>query len=710
MKYLLLLLFPLWLLSPVAAQWEPMHGPFGGIILDLAKNDDHQFAATSNGIYISADGGKNWNHSPFDHDIKYSCNEIGVHGNLVVARAYQTNNDVQSIHYFKSGDSGNTWQELSLPQGVGADQIAINEYGIYFKSSQNIWVSVDLGNSWVQSQLPMNEPYTYPLYSYDGHIFTGAYNVIYQSDGNADNWKTITIDSMEEQIGTIHVFDSIIFVRSVENEKIIYRSADYGETWTTVAGIDWGFWNACFAKVGNAFIGSAISSFYISDDLGASWQPIATDNYIPPLNMMTLADTILAGSFGPGILVSTDVSQTYIASNQGLDAAYASHITSDSDFIWAANAFGGVWKQDRLSGEWENINTLHGLNVLDIKTQDQNVFVLDENHELYTSSDHGVTWINITPQGTFYTEFTEITIDGPNVMVGGNVDGENSAIRTTQDTGRTWNPLIIVIADEVFFPSLFARTPTAIFASEIERKFRSLDNGATWQELYFGPFFDSGCIHCGFVKMFSAGEVLYLLEADSYYYSTRLHASFDQGDSWEVVDFGYPETGFNAGFSNYATSGNSVFGTDVNQEERGIHVSFDAGKSSITFHEGLPTSKISMIHSDDHYLYASTAGFGIWRRKIEDLQLLGTSPSPSENQITLYPNPSNGYINLQLDSFTSGSATVIIRDTQGKPVTSTEYLIEGHLEISTHSLPSGLYLLTLITGKELYTGKFFVAQ
>lgn len=710
MKYLISFFLSLWMLTPLSGQWESMNGPYGGVILDLAQNDQHQFAATSNGLYRSADGGKNWIRRTFDPEINYSCNEIGINGNFLVVNAYQSFNDDHSIHYFKSADSGNSWQKMTIPEGIGGSQIEINDYGIYFKVLGNMWVSIDQGNSWSASNLPIDNSFMYHLFSYDGHIYTATENVIYKSDEDADDWTPITIDNIEEQIVSVHVFDSIMFVRTVEDGKL-FRSTNHGETWSSISGIDWGYNNPSFIKNGNAFIGNGLSSLNITYDFGESWQSVVSDDYIEPLHMISLGDSILAGSFGLGILLSVDAGQTFNFSNEGLDAVYVSHISEDSNFVWATNAFGGVWKQNKLSGTWEYINSLPThLIVIDIKTQGQNVFVLDENHQLHTSSDHGETWINITPTGTFYTNFTEITIDGPTVMVGGNVDGEYSVIRTTQDTGMAWDVLSILIDDELFYPALFTRTTNAIFASERERKFRSIDNGSTWEELYNGPFFDSECIHCSFMKIFSTGDMLFMLEMDTYFHSTRLHVSHDHGESWEIADFGYPETGFNGGFTSYETVGNNLIAIDVNYANRGILVSFDGGYTSTSFHEGLPTKKIFNVHSGDQYLYAGTAGFGIWRRKIDELLLLANRPSPSTKEIVLYPNPSRGHINLRLDSFTPGIATIIICDIQGNLIESREYFFEGHLEISTRSLPSGLYLLTLQTANELYTGKFFITE
>lgn len=710
MKYLISFFISLWMLTPLPGQWESMNGPYGGIILDLKKNDAHQFAATSNGIYRSSDGGRNWIRKAFDPDINYSCNEIGINGDFLVANAYQSFNDDHSIHYFKSTDSGNTWQEMILPEGVGGSQIEINEYGIYFKELGNIWISIDQGNSWTASTLPIDNSYMYHLFSFDGHIYTATENVIYKSAKNADDWVPINIDNIEDQIVSVHVFDSIMFVRTAEDGKL-FRSTNHGETWSSLSGIDWGYNNPSFIKNGNAFIGNGLSSLNISYDFGESWQSVVSDDYIEPLHMISLGDSILAGSFGPGILLSVDAGQTFNFSNEGLDAAYVFHISSDPNFVWAANGFGGVWKQSKLSGNWEYIHSLPvKFNAIDIKTQGQNVFVLDENHQLHTSSDSGETWKNITPQGTLYTNFTEITIDGSTVMVGGNVDGEYSVLRTTQDTGRTWNILSILIDDELFYPAIFTRTTNAIFASERERKFRSIDNGTTWEELYNGPFFDSGCIHCSFMKIFSSGDMLFMLEMDTYFHSTRLHVSHDHGDSWEVADFGYPETGFNAGFTSYETVGNNLIAFDVNYANRGILVSFDGGYTSTSFHEGLPTKKIFNVYSGDQYLYAGTAGFGIWRRKIDELLLLSTKPSPSEKEIVLYPNPSNGNINLLSDSFTPGIATIVLSDIQGKHIESLEYFFDGQLEISTRSLPSGVYFLTFMNENELYTSKFVIAK
>ncbi|MFZ1677610.1 MAG: T9SS type A sorting domain-containing protein [Saprospiraceae bacterium] len=688
-----------------------MKGPFGGVILDLVSNDHFQFIATSNGIFRSADQGRHWIQLPFDSEVSYTCDEIGIFKNELVVRAVPSLNTSGPYHLFKSVNNGDSWVDLPSPGLMNPSQIAINNYGIYLKGVTEMMFSTDGGSSWHKSNLVADQGFIYRMETIDGHIYAASKNTIFKSALDSDDWTSIVVDSMEGTISTFHVFDNVIFVQDEAQEKL-FRSIDGGDIWTYIHNDNWGFGWTNIVKTGDEFIGCGTYTFFKSTDVGATWEVLSTVPSIETLRMITAGDTILAGTFGGGMLISIDAGQTFDFSNEGLDASYVGKIATDSTFIWASNGFGGIWKQNRNTAQWEMITSISEVfQAVDIETQQQNVFALNDQYKLYNSSDGGISWTNVTPPPSIIGDNTisEIYVNDPSVLVGGSNDNGYPILRITQDTGKSWGFYPVLIDDQLFYPSFFTKNSNKIFTCEAEKIFRSTDNGDTWDFFHYGLYFDPGCHQCSFTRLFSSDDMLYMVEMDKYYHSTKLHASNTDSMSWHIVDFGFPGSGFNSGLTTYATVGNILLASDY-FEGRGVFVSFDGGASSVEFNEGLPTKKIGEITSDDKYIYVATGGFGLWRRKISDLDIVSTQPITQTNDISIYPNPSNGNFTLNLDSNISGDAKLMITDISGKVCFTRDIFLKPQTKVDASTLPSGLYFLSIRSGDKFYTGKIVVQK
>jgi len=303
--------------------------------------------------------------------------------------------------------------------------------------------------------------------------------------------------------------------------------------------------------------------------------------------------------------------------------AWVSHLAVTEDHIWAVSVWDGFWKQNKASGQWEIITSLpDSIFIVDIATQSGIVFVLDYEYKLYRSNDFGASWENISPQNV-QDYFSELHVDGSSIFIGGNIESNTSRLYVSEDTGNVWKPFTFEIGDETIWPAMFARKGNTIFTATDEKIYRSFDNGGLWEELLNGPDFEEGCPLCEIEQLFTSDSMVFAVEWNDYYVSKRLHVTLDNGTTWEIVDFGYPSSGFFAGFTWYISILNILMALDYYGNE-GIYVSFNGGHSSVLFNDGLNTTNVRDIVSDDDYLYAGTGGNGVWRRNIADLNTVST--------------------------------------------------------------------------------------
>jgi hypothetical protein len=112
---------------------------------------------------------------------------------------------------------------------------------------------------------------------------------------------------------------------------------------------------------------------------------------------------------------------------------------------------------------------------------------------------------------------------------------------------------------------------------------------------------------------------------------------------------------------------------------------------------------------------ATTAQDGEYRAVIDFLGT-GTSiqtneTSGSNNTLTVFPNPANNIANIRLSSY-NGPVLVSVFDISGKDVLASQVYpnAQGVYQLNTSSLNSGLYIIKLIKGSDILSGKFSIQK
>jgi photosystem II stability/assembly factor-like uncharacterized protein len=196
----------------------------------------------SNYIYISHDGGVNWDRAEDPGAGSWKSVEISDDGNIMVA----ARNTYPSIYL--STDSGETWDvQSNSPQspyylGITADASKMAVTG-FEESQHRLYVSLNQGVDWARAEMPT-----------DAVASSTRFAITYSDDGSL-----------------LVVADYSI--NGVTLGGYIYLSTDDGQTWATSTGAGRRKWYALASSEDGSKL-AAIEDHgyvYLSDDSGVTW-------------------------------------------------------------------------------------------------------------------------------------------------------------------------------------------------------------------------------------------------------------------------------------------------------------------------------------------------------------------------------------------------------------------------------------------------------
>lgn len=231
-----------------------------------------------------------------------------------------------------SDDGGFSWQSKSegIPYQKNVNAISINKEGILFcNHNSGTYRSIDNGESWQQvyDLLVYNE-YDDIICGYDSVILSGGRYALamLRSVDNGITWQPVldlSSPNYVEQIMDIYFSDdgniyscSSIFYPQIDVAAKVYKSSDYGRTWTQYwdPGMPTSFRSITMDKKGRLLVGGG-GGLYRQDTASGLWQHFALNTIVEDIlvvsdSLIFLACNFIGGGWG-GIVASVDGGDTY---------------------------------------------------------------------------------------------------------------------------------------------------------------------------------------------------------------------------------------------------------------------------------------------------------------------------------------------------------------------------------------------------------------
>lgn len=679
-----------------AQQWQPVSGPDGGSVLEVAANENGDLfvAAQGAGIYRSNNGGQEWEKMA-----------AGIEGYYARTVAVAPNQSIFAGFFyegiFRSDNNGDSW--VAVNNGLtsnSVNDIYVTPSGTIFAGTidKGVFRSMDNGETWVQTSA----------------VFENSYVTVIGSNAAGD-----------------------IFVGLLGG---MFRSSDNGETWSNLSGGPDVPLCFTFAANGDMYVGADFDDgIYMSGDNGSTWQHLppftTTANYSVERLLLLSENEFLAATYGGGIFRTTDGGNTWSASSTGMADDKITALYQINDTIIATTFYGqGIYRSSNQGFSWVISND--GLTGGDVGVlyQDANngaIYTGIYGQGAYRTFDYGVTWNHLDIVGPI-AEVTSFAV-APDGFIFCGVqfnDGSGGVFRST-DNGTTWQEvsagafgsgvvsLVVNASGDVFganqstgiwrstnngdsweavlnscsISSLIIDTSDFLYASSEscgQGIYISRDNGDTWIPSHNGMDFPN----LSGVGVNQQGEIFAFTNIfTGTGYDNRVYRSVDQGQTYEEIGGNLPPVSINT--MAIGGAGEVLLGTS-----EGVF-SLSTGSSTWeTINEGLQNPKVNaLLYDASGFIWAGTLGGGMYKREA----ILGTPYYDYKTSFLgqNYPNPAREFTYIPIYLKEPGNVTLEINNVQGQRLISIAFssmeVGQHALLIDTSALKPGVYFYSIDT-------------
>lgn len=634
------------------------HGPRGsGLVWDVTTAEAAAFAATTNGVFRSVDGGASW--EPYGLARESISQVLTTPGAEVVWATVERAAASAQLYWllYASRDGGRTWDQV--PDLPAIRQAAIDPWhpttfyaGAGFEG--RIWKSTDAGNSWQPvSEFP-GVPGHFEFDSVAIYVETDDTRRYYRSSDGGATWAPLVSPLSYVYRLAAGAAPGVVYASGPEG---FCRSVDSASTWTCSNAIPGeGVWRILeLPGQSPRIIGLSAWSVFATDDLGATWAEIVPE--LSPYAQLLSLDSDVSGSVvlvgtSDGILRSQDRGGSWAYSNDGIAAVSIRALApdpGDPSTIWAATGWVGagmsdpqLFRSEDGGLSWEPAGgpgvMLNG-HILTIAPGQPATLYTASGSEVYRSDDSGESWTRspLSDSG----DINALAIDprsANRVLASTSMSNalfDRGRVHRSEDGGRTWTAA--ELGQEVHSLLIDGRNPGTVFAGsyyELHPEWGSGIGGSIFVSRDGGATFAKGSFDFGNPVIAILADPtqdggLYVATS----YSNRIFRSVDNGAHW--VARGDPEP--------WIGSIRSLVVDPVRRDRLyaatafGVYRSVDGARTWLPFSLGLSPLPVHplAITSDGRWLHVGTRGGGAFSF---DLLASQDSCAPSPSRLCLLEN------------------------------------------------------------------------
>ncbi|SIR01396.1 hypothetical protein SAMN05880574_1522 [Chryseobacterium sp. RU37D] len=687
-------------------------------------NSQKMYAVSaSGGLWISNNGGLNWNKTQTDNQIPQgSCSSVCIdytNDNIIYLSTGDANYYSNGYGIYKSTDGGNTWSASN--SGIG-NRMAVeilmsptDHNTLIAATTDGIWKSTNAGQTWINTLVGGEFKDIVYKSGSSNTIFAVSDNALWRSTDNGNSWTQITsVNPNPGNGGRIAVSaanNNVIYVGFVGtnsnngNGGIIYQSTDGGMTFVLKkgdvqpnlngyepSGNGQGNYNwDLFADRNNANILYACGHVvWKSIDGGTNWTKLTnwwqgchTDMH--QIISSPYDNSKLFNINDGGIFISTNGGTNWTPSSDGLSATEIYHLgqsklsrnivsigTQDNGEIYLNNNTwycirGGDWGS-KASFDLANPNTAYyhenGLRRNLVLNNGENPYGLtspnNENNYVFSNLNTSIAYVS---QLNVLKRTNNLLSANPTWS---DVKTFTSKIKSIAISPINDNEIYIVLDNnEVYYTS----------------------NGITFNQISVTP--SSSYNYCNIVVNKNNTNIVYMS------CGSRMYRSINKGISWTDISGSLSlESILNLVHDPYSTNESFYIATP-----HGVYYRNTSMTDWHSFSNGLPLiAQISDLYgyfdgTNNSVLRVAFYGRGVWESNLYSTNNLSTNElNDNAGTINIYPNPSTDIITINITNPELMNTKAILLDISGRKIKDIE-IKQPITLIDFTSYAKGVYLI-----------------
>lgn len=661
-------------------------------IMYLATGDGDGLDETGYGVLKSTDGGNTWNSTGLNYSLQtggenqYTFNDFLINPDNPDSLFAAT-----SFGLFYSQNGGTTFTKVIDTTAIMDVEFqptntsvvyASGDNGLFYRSTDGGLtfnrITAGLPSNSVAGRIeigvtPANPAYVYLVigdaanYGFYGFYFssdTGRTFVLQSNSPNILGWNYNGSDKGEGQ----EFYDLSIAVSPTNADSVF------------VGGID--IW--CSANGGVKW--TAVSNWEGQGGLPYVHSDIHHINFFPGSS-----SSIIVGCDG-GIYISNNSGKTWndFGNNLGIGEQYAIGLSSLTSGLyitgWQDNgtnlANGSSWYQT-VSGD--------GMDCFIDFSNDQNMFAETYDGNLYYTTDGGVNWYpatsGINETGPWVTYWQQDPMNAKNLVAGFTNVWYSANEGGSWHSISTWGSNTDQISAITFAPS----NDSVIYAARKDAIYSTTNIGAVWNNISNGLPVKLAGITGIAVDPYNSKR-LWVTFSD-YSATSKVFSSVNGGMTWSNLSTGLPNLPVNCIVYQKNSPDAIYIGTDV-----GVYYHDTILNNWISYNSGLPNVMIDglKIYQPTNTLIAASYGRGTWQSKT--YLNAGIKPEiATQGNLIVYPNPSNGLLNIELNNLQSGNYVLTITDMLGQIQKTGDIKLSGNYNctVDISGNQAGVYFITV---------------
>ncbi len=324
----------------------------------------------------------------------------------------------------------------------------------------------------------------------------------------------------------------------------------------------------------------------------------------------------------------------------------------------------------------------------------------------------GTTWsiANSPSYTTSWLDFVHF-FDASNGVTVGDPSGTDYVIYTTSNGGTSWTQVAAstlpnCTSGETAITNLFDAVGNTIwFGTTKGRIYKSTDKGLTWTVT--ATTLGTSAVVTPVFKDANNGIVTGTGNASPYPY-IGMKKTTNGGSAWTALTpTGFylknPNLDYVPGTTSMWVDGSSYPGTGSSYSNNDCTSFLDIDTASTIQYICVKFYDINTGWAGS--FNAGVADGGIYKWDPSIIVGVNEQPETSQEQISIYPNPTNDFINIKFFGITSVKANISVYNLMGKKVIDREFnpLLNDNLKLDISDNVAGIYLITVNTEKSLIT-------